>query len=380
MTSLRASYPVLKDRFSSFTRVPFGQSRTYNRPGRIMEANGYLFATDEQFLYVSRDGISFLKIASTSFSKISDVAYGGGKYVFVGEGIWTSDGPDANFLWTLTEQTPDEVGYNFYAATCVHFDGTAFVAGGQIDPDVPAPKPVFQRALPADLTTWTAIEGATVAVPDVTVEDPLIMNIKSHGGRMVAVGYYEGETLTDGGAGDVIQYSDDNGLTWTNVLPPAPVFQVDAPTGGLSELVVTNDGRWMALSSDEAESLDYVGAVPRFIQSEDGAVWESIFGRLVTPHYYKSEEAVEVEHRSALFIDGGQLFVLLPGMEAQIGRLGATGPTSFERVQFPGGIREPEQGMGQYKGNYYMTVEPIYSEEVAYFIAFTPRLPVEITE
>jgi hypothetical protein len=66
-------------------------------------------------------------------------------------------------------------------------------------------------------------------------------------------------------------------------------------------------------------------------------------------------------------------------MEAQIGRLGATGPTSFERVPLALGQDQPQKGMAQHKGNYYMTVDPT-SDEIAYIVAFTPRLPVEITE
>jgi len=379
MSSLRASYPVLKDRFSSYTKLTFGVYDWWTNPGRPIEANGYMFMQDESLLFVSLDGVTFIPIYELYY-KITDVAYGDGKYVFSGTDshILTSEGPDAYYNWNIEEQDYDESLGLVDDFMCVHFDGTAFIVSGESAGAPPSSLPMFQRALPADVTDWTAINGASV--PPGETEEVIIWNIDSYGGRMVAVGAAYGEYGEGLGSRDVIQYSDDHGLTWTNVTPPG--MQPQGASQGLTELEVTGDGRFVALSSEYAQGMaewDPPWTI-RFIQSTDGATWELINDRLMSPFIWEQHSepyAVwDVINRSALFLVGGAVLVLLPGMEMQIGRMGADGPDNFEHVPFPS-FKGYSKGMCLFKGNYYLEVEPGEDEGVpCYLIAFTPRVPI----
>lgn len=368
MTSLRASYPVLRDRFTTFVRLPFGVDDYYNEAVGIMQANGYMFCVDEWGLHASEDGVNFLPIAELMGDKISAVAYGNDKYVFVGEGIWTSDGPDEYFNWNLQVQTP--ASSVFFMG--VGFDGTAFVACCEGMTEM-GNKPIFNRALATDVTTWSEIEGASLAS---WTEGAYIWKVKAYGGRFVAVGGAQGEYLpTDYRTTDVMQYSDDSGATWTNVTPPGTQPQPeDTESVGYTELEHVGD-RWLALTSEETE--EGVPS-PRLAQSLDGASWEAIEDRFVTPLFMNQQpEPAERHNRSALMNDNGRIVCLLPSMEMQIGKMGSTGPTDFERVPLAR-FQDSEKGMLLFKGNYYLLIEISGSMEAtpAYAVAFTPRVPV----
>lgn len=361
MTSLRASYPVLKDRFSNFVKLPFGTESFYNQPSGIMQAGGYMFIADEAWLYASEDGINFLPIRPLSGAKIVSAAYGGGKFVFIGEGIWTSDGPDEYFNWNLQAQTPG--GSNPVELMDVTFDGTAFLAVGQ---DQTTDLPCIQRALPADVSAWSAIAIGSGLPGDVL--NGTFFKVRSGGGVLVAVGQATQDTTYD--IYDVIQRSTDNGSTWSNVTPPGT--QPPGETVGLTELEYVVD-RFLALSSEEIGE----GPVVRLIQSVAGDSWESIADRLVTPLFMQQQpDPAERYNRCALLNDSGRVLCLLPGFEMQIGKMGSTGPVDFERVSFPMFSQGGEKGMLLFKGNYYLLIEVDEANLPAYAIAFTPRVPV----
>ena len=112
MTSLRASVPVLRDRFGTTVNIPFGEQAEWPEFTAMFQANGWMFCADEFYLYASSNGVNFLPIYKFEpAGKLMDVAYGDGTYVFVGENlqILTSGGPDEYFNWNLQVQTPAEV-------------------------------------------------------------------------------------------------------------------------------------------------------------------------------------------------------------------------------------------------------------------------------
>jgi hypothetical protein len=352
---------VLKDRFSSYVQMPFGTSSYYNQVVSVAQANGWMFVCSEDGVYATRDGVSFLKVLELGGGKVIGAAYGGGKYVLVGDNsqIYTSVGPAEYNNWNFQTQTPDEAedGYAFFDVT---FDGTAFVVVGINTSTLGLS---IQRALPADVSSWSAITPG--ALPGDVIEANFY-RVRVGGEVIVAVGAAVQDETYD--RYDVIQRSTDHGVTWTNVTPPGA--QPVGGSAGLTELEYAGD-RFLALSSEEPGE----GVLVRLLQSTDGASWENITDRLESPLFSQQQpNPTERVNRSALMHDNGRVVVLLPMFEMQIGKMGASGPVEFERVPFSSFV-DAEAGMILFKGNYYLLVENEL-EVPAFLIAFTPRLPV----
>ncbi len=377
MTILRASYPTLRDRFAEHVLLQLPMTTEWPQIQALFKCNGWMFVSDEWYLYASRNGLNFFPIYEHGGSKINAAAFGNDTYVFIGESgqILTSEGPDEYMNWNLEEQTPDEGELYDFIDIC--FDGTAFVVCGYTSGS-PAARPYFQRALASDVTSWTEVAGDDV-VPDWFYNIALV-KIKSNGaGKIVAVGMGQGELELEWSSAHVIQVSDDHGETWTDV--PYGTVPLSGESAGLTEMEVIG-GRFVALSSEE-EPIPGEAELT-FIQSTDGETWEDISDRLVTPFHWEyrglgAGEGPEYEHRSALMDDGGNIVVLLPGFDMQIGRIGASGPTDFERVPFARPVEWSEKGMLMFNGNYYIEGRPPWpfeDWEPAFIIMFTPHIPV----
>lgn len=371
MTSLRASVPVLRDRFTSFTRIFFGSQASWNQVSGFGQANGWLFIADEYWLYASRDGVNFRPIYEHGGDKLGEVAYGGegddARYVFVwvSGDIHTSEGPNEYFNWNLQSVLPAAP----QSLLTVHFDGTYFIASGEGGPGDHTP--AIQRALPP-ASSWENVECDPLSSVPITSGGVAIHRVRSGGGKLVIVGYAEGDFVSAGNyvTRDVIEVSEDNGGTWESIEPPGFPYYIDDGVG-LTELEYIVD-RFVALSSSiEAE----LGEIPRFFQAEDPTEpWDDITDRLVSPFRAEDFNKPQGEIRNALFHDNGRVVVLLTGWDLQIGAIGADGPDEFERVGFAN-YGESEKGMFLFKGNYYMTRESEHEYEPCNVYAFEPRVP-----
>jgi hypothetical protein len=372
MTSQRVSYPVLQDRFAEHTMVKLPIQTEWPHIQGLFKCNGWMFISDEWFLYASRNGLNFFPIYYHGGPKIGAAAYGNDVYVFVGESgqILTSEGPDEYMNWNLEEQTPYE-GY-LYHFIDVCFDGTAFIVCGWTSGGTP----YFQYALASDVTTWFEAAGESTGIG--WAWETQMCRIRSDGaGKLVSVGSVSGEPVEfEWGTAAVIQVSDDHGETWTNV--PYGSVPLPGESSGLTELEYIKD-RFVALSSEEEASTE-AGSEIIFIQSMDGETWEDISDRLVTPFYWEQhfEEIPEYEHRSALINDRGNVVVLLPGWDLQIGRIGASGPTDFKRAPFSTPVPYSEKGMILFNGNYYIEGDVPWQAtewDTAFIFMFTPHVP-----
>ena len=359
MTSLRSGAGLLRDKFIHPTKLNFGYGGAQG--GLVGQANGYLFVQD-YYVYASLDGFSFRMIGDVGSSKIVDVAYGDGVYVFLTQyDIYTTGEPDANFNWPEFEyqSSPAPITYR-----CVHFDGTAFIASGEMSSN----PGYYARALPADPGDWSW--GYLATVPD--ADGVTITSIKSGDGKVVAVGQSVEIVGYDWLWSDLIQVSEDHGVNWTNITPPGtqPIGQ---DSNGLTELEYW-EGRFVALAPEPTVS-STTPVLPRFIQAEDpSGTWESIADRFFSPLTIDREHNEGMSHRGALMNDNGNIVVLLNLYECQIGRLGADGPDEFERVPFMK-FGPDAHKMLLFKGNYYLGVYE-HSDEPAYVITFNPHVQV----
>jgi hypothetical protein len=209
----------------------------------------------------STDGINWTAVANTAFTKtnlsgnlygIADIAYGGGKFVAVGGGnqmAYSTDGIN----WTAIANTAflpslNVLGYDATNILCVTYGNGKFVAGGWCSVSQDRDEHGAQMAYSTDGINWTNVD-ATIFGFGSGSNQPYYTNyinsIVYENGRFVA-----------GGKGIIANSAD--GINWTAAQNPfhitvagsqLPVQIYDIAYGG-GKYVAVGQNRKMAYSAD----------------------------------------------------------------------------------------------------------------------------------
>jgi len=190
----------------------------------------------------SPDGVTWTRIVNSgpTMTVINDIAYGGGKFVAVGQGgpkiAYSSDG----ITWTpIAEDSTPFPGSSYVLS--IAYGGGKFVTEG-IDGGH------SRFAYSSDGVTWTAVENSIIA-------DDQAWRIAYGGGRFVAGGFTGG-----------IAYSSD-GVTWTTVADRP----FDDYTDEISSIAY-GDGRFVASAWDDDDGM------MRLAYSSNGETWTAVTG------------------------------------------------------------------------------------------------------
>jgi hypothetical protein len=144
----------------------------------------------------SSDGISWTAVANSPFNSIEDIAYGGGRWVALGNGIAYSD--DNGVSWTAVSGSGLP---NFDIA----YGNNRWVGVGSRGSGI---------AYSDDGINWTAVADSTIWVYTHTFP-----NGTSYTGTVAVtdIAYGNSRWVAVGAEGGKMAYSDDNGVTWTAV-------------------------------------------------------------------------------------------------------------------------------------------------------------------
>jgi hypothetical protein len=220
--------------------------------------------------YVSRiaystDGVSWTAVADTTFNgswgnAINGVAYGGGKWIAVGNTKNSAFGEirsnmaysDDGITWTVADSTFNGYSSNISGVT---YDGGKWVAVGY-DYDSDTYSNYGKIAYSSDGVTWTAVADSTF--------NGRIDTVVYGGGKWVAVGYdYDSDTDSLYGK---IAYSSD-GVTWTAVANT--IFGTSNISG-----VAYGGGKWVAVGY--GYDWDTASFYNKIAYSSDGITWTAV--------------------------------------------------------------------------------------------------------